>query len=171
MRTTTIASILATALLGALPLATACSKAAAPATVPAPPEFAAQGEPTATPPTPASDSTKTIAPEDQISFSFDSATLGIRDRELLDDVAAWVRSNPARSILVQGHADKTGTAAYNLDLSGRRAQAVATYRKQQGVADDQIVMAAAGESGPSLAPQGANRRVLIYATAIEAAAN
>jgi peptidoglycan-associated lipoprotein len=65
-----------------------------------------------------------IAPEDQVFFAFDSVTLDRSMQSILDDVAVWVRADPARTLLVQGHADRAGAASYNLDLSTRRAQAV-----------------------------------------------
>lgn len=104
---------------------------------------------------------------DQIFFAFDSAELTAPGKASLDDVAAWVRENRERSILVRGHSDKSGGADYNLDLSSRRAQAVGAYLKSHGVGENQIILAAVGETMADLEPAGANRRVVIYATAVE----
>lgn len=104
---------------------------------------------------------------DQVFFAFDSADLTGVGKSTLDDVAAWVKTNPERSILVRGHADKSGGADYNLDLSSRRAAAVGAYLKSQGVGENQLILAAVGETMADLEPSGANRRVVIYATAVE----
>lgn len=104
---------------------------------------------------------------DQIFFAFDSAELTGAGKGMLDEVATWVKANPERSILVRGHADKSGGADYNLDLSSRRAQAVGAYLQSQGVGENQLILAAVGETMADLEPAGANRRVVIYATAVE----
>jgi peptidoglycan-associated lipoprotein len=169
------ASRIATFLAAALLFGVACGSSsknydntAATTPVPPAPEFAEQDKVESSP-TPASDSEQPIAPEDQVFFALDSDDLEPRAMALLDDVAAWVKSNPERAILVQGHADPSGTVEHNLELSTRRAQAVGSYLKDKGVADDQIIMAASGERGADLEPAAASRRVIIYATAIESA--
>ncbi len=41
------------------------------------------------------------------------------------NVAEFLKANPQATVTVQGYADKdTGTAAYNMELSQRRSQAV-----------------------------------------------
>jgi OOP family OmpA-OmpF porin len=46
---------------------------------------------------------------------------------------------------VAGHTDTAGPAAYNQELSERRAAAVARALRERGVASDQIVMIGHGE--------------------------
>jgi outer membrane protein OmpA-like peptidoglycan-associated protein len=168
MRTSHLASILfaALTLVGA-----GCAKnKSSSATVPVEaPEFAEQDKADVETPNPASDGEKPIGPEDQVFFANDSDDLQPMGRQVLDDVAAWVKGNPDRQIVVQGHADKTGTAAHNLDLSARRAQAVGSYLKDLGVPSNQVVIAAVGEDESGLAPGPANRRVLIFASVVESA--
>lgn len=168
MRTSHLASIL----LATLTLVGAgCSRNNNPSTsVPVEaPDFAEAEQAQVEAPTPASDGVKPIGPEDQVFFANDSDDLQPMGRQVLDDVAAWVKSNPERQVVVQGHADKTGTASHNLDLSARRAQAVGSYLKDLGVPSNQVVIAAAGEEQAGLDPAPANRRVLIFASAIESA--
>lgn len=142
----------------------ACSKDKKAQTTPPPVETATPTTPTENKDTPAPAASATA---DQVFFAFDSAEITVPGRATLDDVAVWVKSNPERTILVRGHSDKSGGADYNLDLSARRAQAVATYLKGQGVGEGQIIMAAVGESMANLDPEGANRRVVIFATAVQ----
>ena len=51
-------------------------------------------------------------------------------------------------IEVAGHADRSGTPAYNQRLSQRRADAVAAELVRQGIARNEIAVSAYGESRP-----------------------
>jgi OmpA-OmpF porin, OOP family len=139
-----------------------CSKDKKAKTMPEPTEVAT--ETTAPGPQPSEGS---VLSGDQVFFAFDSAELTGPGKSILDDIAAWVTTNSERSILVRGHADKAGGADYNLDLSSRRAAAVGAYLKSRGVGENQLILAAVGETMADLEPSGANRRVVIYATAVE----
>lgn len=60
-----------------------------------------------------------------VRFKIDSAR--ITDEEMVNvyNVAEYMKANPTATVTVQGYADKdTGTAAYNMELSQRRGQAV-----------------------------------------------
>lgn len=60
-----------------------------------------------------------------VRFRIDSAR--ITDEEMVNvyNVAEFLKANPQATVTVQGYADKdTGTAAYNMELSQRRSQAV-----------------------------------------------
>lgn len=150
-----------------------CSKDQQPDTLPASalappppgPEFAEQEKVSAPqpPPAPASEAETEIAPDDQINFALNSDSLGDAERRTLDEIASWARTSPDREIIVQGHADASGHHEYNLELSARRAQAVGAYLQEKGVPPQQITVAAQGEEKATLAPQAANRRVIIFA--------
>lgn len=57
----------------------------------------------------------------------------------LNDIAdALNKAGPASKMVVEGHTDSRGTAAYNQDLSQRRAQAVRDYLVTRGVASERI---------------------------------
>ena len=65
---------------------------------------------------------------------------------------------------IEGHTDNTGTAAYNLSLSQRRADAVRDYLIQQGVDSKRLVARGFGEEHPiaenkTSEGRAANRRV------------
>jgi OmpA-OmpF porin, OOP family len=108
---------------------------------------------------------------DQVFFDVDSAELTAKGKASLDEVVQWVTENEERTILLRGHADPSGEADYNLDLSERRAKAVATYLKSKGVKDNQLILAAAGEQLANKSPDSANRRVIIYSTTVKASMN
>ncbi len=67
-----------------------------------------------------------------INFAFDSDVIGAEYRSELDKAAAFVRANEdVPFIVISGHTDSRGSAAYNLRLSERRAAAV-----RQALIDD-----------------------------------
>lgn len=100
-----------------------------------------------------------------IQFAFDSAELLPASRPYLDSVGKML-SLPEigdRSIAVIGHADASGPAAYNQQLSERRAGAVRDYLVTRfGIPAQRLIAAGRGESAPlpDLDPYaGRNRRV------------
>jgi peptidoglycan-associated lipoprotein len=133
------------------------------------PEFASTRATAAEPaPLAASDSTRPISPDDQLFFGFDSDRLDRDAQTMLAEVAAWVRADPRREIVVQGHADPSGDSAYNMDLSVRRARAVADELVRMGVPRDHVIVVAVGEQAASLEPGMVNRRVVIFSTGNDA---
>jgi outer membrane protein OmpA-like peptidoglycan-associated protein len=59
-----------------------------------------------------------------IHFDYDSAHIQPRSEPVIAEIAALMRSNPTWHFEVSGHTDSDGGAAYNLNLSQRRAQSV-----------------------------------------------
>jgi outer membrane protein OmpA-like peptidoglycan-associated protein len=107
-------------------------------------------------------------PQD-ILFAIDSASLTGALRGDLTTLASSMNAYPNTTINVIGHADNTGGAAYNQDLSARRAQAVSSVLMQSGVAPQRIRSIGRGEDAPiasNLTPEGRalNRRVEITIT-------
>ena len=101
-----------------------------------------------------------------ILFASDSATLRPDLQRDLGTVAQSLLAYPNTSVQVLGHTDNDGDAAYNLGLSQRRAQAVASVLIAQGVPASRIITAGRGEDQPiasNLTPEGKaqNRRVEI----------
>jgi len=99
-----------------------------------------------------------------ITFRTDSADLNAQFYKVLDGVALVAKKYDKTIIEVAGHTDSVGEAAYNKQLSQRRASAVAQYLGSRGVADQRIMTAAGGEEHPvasNATEQGraANRRV------------
>jgi outer membrane protein OmpA-like peptidoglycan-associated protein len=63
-----------------------------------------------------------------VQFKFDSADILPQARAQLDALAEGIRLLPAsQRVIVEGHTDSTGSDAYNLQLSKRRALAVKMY--------------------------------------------
>ena len=88
---------------------------------------------------------------------------GMRSAQKLADV---LKQNPARTVLVEGFTDSTGAAAFNQELSSRRAAAVRDALMQMGVAANRVNVRGYGEAYPvsgndSAAGRQLNRRVEI----------
>ncbi|MGA1181425.1 MAG: OmpA family protein [Marivivens sp.] len=107
-------------------------------------------------------------PQD-ILFATDSASLTGSLRSDLYTLAASLNRYPGSTVNVVGHTDNVGTAAYNQDLSERRARAVASVLSDGGVSPYRMVAFGRGEDQPiatNLTAEGRqqNRRVEIIIT-------
>lgn len=83
-----------------------------------------------------------------LTFDVDRTTLKPLVQESLGGIAQTIVEYPDTVVRVIGHADSTGSDAYNLDLSRRRAEAVADYLSAQGVVAQRIEAIGRGESQP-----------------------
>jgi outer membrane protein OmpA-like peptidoglycan-associated protein len=121
-----------------------------------------------TAPTPAPAAAPAPAPARSylVFFDWDSAALSARARQIITEAAQNTTRVQVTRIDVAGYADKSGTPAYNLPLSRRRAEAVAAELVAHGVAKQAIDIQAFGDTKP-LVPTAAgvrepqNRRVEI----------
>ena len=107
-------------------------------------------------------------PQD-ITFATDSASVSSGLQDDLRTLAASLNKYPGTTVTVLGHTDNTGTAAYNQDLSNRRAGSVAGILVGAGVSSGRIRSVGMGESQPIASNQTAegraqNRRVDIVIT-------
>ncbi len=105
-------------------------------------------------------------PQDLL-FATDSATLRPDLQQDLRVIATNLVNYPRSDVIVVGHTDNTGSAAYNQTLSERRAQSVAQVLRGQGVASNRIQTIGRGLTQPvatNATPEGRrqNRRVEIF---------
>lgn len=108
---------------------------------------------------------------ESILFATDSTAVSPASQASLRTVAASLNRYPNTRINVIGHTDNVGEAAYNQDLSQRRAQAVASVLVSAGVSPARIAAIGRGEDQPVASNQTAqgraqNRRVEIVITPI-----
>lgn len=99
-----------------------------------------------------------------IFFESKSDKLSTQSYPALDDVITILNENPLLNLHIEGHTDNTGTPAFNLRLSDRRAAAVKAYFVQKGIQADRIKSAGYGQERPiadnnSPAGKAKNRRV------------
>jgi outer membrane protein OmpA-like peptidoglycan-associated protein len=102
-------------------------------------------------------------------FAVDRAELQPGASAELDRIHAYLSSHEDRSVTIEGHTDSQGTDAYNLDLSRRRAQAVADHLIGRGIPTTRIRVEGLGEArpiAPNDTPAGRqqNRRVEVVIT-------
>ena len=99
------------------------------------------------PPPPPAEACNTELPG-LIFFEFDSAVPGTEASQIADYVAQNAAACSWRTFNVVGHADRSGSNAYNMDLSQRRADAVASLLGSRGIATGSIDTTARGEENP-----------------------
>ena len=100
-----------------------------------------------------------------VYFGLNSASLTTRARQIVVEAAQAARTGSA-VIEVGGHTDTVGSAAANERLSRRRAEAVASELRRQGIARESIAITAHGQTQLAVATRDGvreprNRRVEI----------
>ena len=83
-----------------------------------------------------------------VLFASGQATLTQPGMANLRKLADVLTQNPERTVLVEGFTDSVGAAAYNQDLSERRAAAVRSALLGMGVAPERVAMKGYGKAYP-----------------------
>ncbi|NTZ05815.1 peptidoglycan-associated lipoprotein Pal [Burkholderia metallica] len=110
-------------------------------------------------PEPSSETVATVTADDlnnpnsplakrSIYFDFDQYSVKPEFQSLLQAHADYLRSHPARRVLIQGNTDERGTSEYNLALGQRRSQAVASALETFGVPATQLEAVSLGKEKP-----------------------
>lgn len=76
-----------------------------------------------------------------VNFDFDKADIRNSDTPELKKALEFVKKYPGAKIKVEGHTDHTGTDAYNMALSERRALSVKNYLVKEGKIDAKKITA------------------------------
>jgi OOP family OmpA-OmpF porin len=101
-----------------------------------------------------------------VQFASNSTLVNAKYFPQIKKVAAFLKEYPKASVVIEGHTDDSGSAAYNQSLSEKRAQAIAhVLTKELGVAANRVSAIGYGEEKPlvnnnSAANREANRRVV-----------
>jgi outer membrane protein OmpA-like peptidoglycan-associated protein len=103
-------------------------------------------------------------------FTINSSALSDAARSNLEKVAGVFVKYPETNILIEGHTDDTGTPAFNMDLSKKRAYSVSDYLQSKGVSASRMNVKWYGQTQPkypnnSDANRALNRRVEVAITA------
>lgn len=106
-----------------------------------------------------------------VHFEFDRSEVLPDAREILERFSAATRHHaPAARVTVEGFTDPSGSAAYNLRLGQRRAEAVREFLVSTGIPAGQVRAVSYGKSADRLVVPGAhgpgatgweNRRVVL----------
>lgn len=140
----------------------ACRRAAAPTTLPAPVEqgTAAPGPMSMpandAPPAPA---TNTDADAERraharallaqvVYFQFDRSELDATARETLDAKVEILNGDASLRLRIEGHTDERGSDEYNMALAMRRATSVQRYLSGRGIAASRLEIVSLGEEHP-----------------------
>ncbi len=93
--------------------------------------------------------TERLSLKDAINFDFGRDVIRPESFQILDKVASVLQSHPElKRIRIEGHTDNVGTAAYNKDLSQRRAAAVVRYLVVKGLAQGRLLSQGYGFEKP-----------------------
>jgi outer membrane protein OmpA-like peptidoglycan-associated protein len=129
-----------------------------------------EDEPIAVQPAPAKEEPVAVAEVIDVStpilFNFNKTTIHPVSYPILEEAVKETSEDKNLNLIIHGYADKTGTAAYNLVLSKKRANAVKTYLRNKGVNPKRMKTVAHGFKQPAetnKTPDGRtlNRRVVI----------
>jgi outer membrane protein OmpA-like peptidoglycan-associated protein len=99
-----------------------------------------------------------------VLFATGKAEVAAGGMRSIDKLAEWLKKNPTRNLLIEGHTDNTGAEDFNQKLSQQRADAVKDALVSRGVGSDRITTKGYGPKYPVVAndtPAGRqqNRRV------------
>jgi outer membrane protein OmpA-like peptidoglycan-associated protein len=79
-----------------------------------------------------------------VKFAINSTEITAKDQTSLKAAAERFKSHPSLQICVLGQSDRTGNADYNKKLAQERAEAVAAYLKESGLADKKFQVVSRG---------------------------
>lgn len=96
----------------------------------------------------------------KLVFAFDKFSLTLEARLELDELVAFLIENPTTKIEISGHTDTTGSQAYNLSMSEKRAKAVAGYLIENGIQAARISTSGFGDQKP-IAPNATDQGRLL----------
>lgn len=98
----------------------------------------------------------------RIGFESGGSKLTDEHKERLDLIVRFVDADPSiERLFVDGHTDRQGSRIDNRALSEERAQVVARYLQQQGIAEDMIIQRYHGERYPASSNPLKNRRTTV----------
>jgi outer membrane protein OmpA-like peptidoglycan-associated protein len=83
-----------------------------------------------------------------VLFETDRADLKPQALEDLYPMVTFLREDPDRHILIEGHTDSMGSESYNRDLSQQRAAAVQHFLVRNGISPERITAHGYGKADP-----------------------
>jgi OOP family OmpA-OmpF porin len=83
-----------------------------------------------------------------VLFDFDKSVIKPEGRSKLDDISGKAKGVNLEVVIAIGHADSTGSDAYNQRLSVRRAESVKAYLVSKGIEANRFYTEGKGEKQP-----------------------
>jgi outer membrane protein OmpA-like peptidoglycan-associated protein len=83
-----------------------------------------------------------------VFFEINAAQLKVSSNIELDALVNYLASSPNATILIEGHTDNTGSELANINLSEKRANAIAQYLIFKGIDKNRIASKGYGSSKP-----------------------
>ena len=83
-----------------------------------------------------------------IFYNFDSWNLLPESEAELNKIVEFLNLNPGTGIEIGGHTDSTGSHAYNMELSEKRARSVTEYLKKNNITDSRLTYRGFGATQP-----------------------
>ena len=93
-----------------------------------------------------------------VYFDFDSYVVRPDFQSLIDGHSRFLKANPNRKVVIEGHTDDAGGREYNLALGQRRAEAVRRSMGLLGVTDSQVEAVSFGKEKPAVQGSDENAR-------------
>ncbi len=87
---------------------------------------------------------------DRVFFDFDKFSLKPESRGSVERWSAWLKTYPAVTVTLEGHADERGTREYNLALGERRANAAREYMVSLGIDPNRLKVVSFGKERPAV---------------------
>jgi outer membrane protein OmpA-like peptidoglycan-associated protein len=84
----------------------------------------------------------------ELLFETNKSTLRIEHFVALNSIVDYLRLHPERSVRISGHTDNIGKEAHNLSLSKQRADVVAEYLVNNGIAINRVETYGLGSAKP-----------------------
>ncbi|BDD04619.1 OmpA family protein [Aureibacter tunicatorum] len=83
-----------------------------------------------------------------VYFDTNSTVLNAQSKNLLNEITEFIANNPNIKMTITGHADNTGSKAYNVKLSEKRAKSVAEFLSSNGVSSKNLNIEFFGDEKP-----------------------
>jgi OOP family OmpA-OmpF porin len=84
-----------------------------------------------------------------VLFDINSAEVKSEAYPMLNEAVLILKKNPDLNVEIDGHADNTGTAAYNMMLSGKRAEAIKDFLVTRGIDPKRLTTKGFGFTKPA----------------------
>ncbi len=95
-----------------------------------------------------------------VLFDYDKWNIRPVSYPALDEVVTVLKQNPDLKAEIQGHTDNIGSAAYNMELSRKRAESVKSYLERKGISAERLTSEGYGFTKPVVPNTAAENRAL-----------